>query len=399
MTVEHRITPPRSEADLSAVARMLSLAFAGPIEGTRQFIDNAQPENIRVLRRLDAAADAPLACFVRVPMGQFFGGRRVPMTGIAGVAVPPESRGQGTALELMREALREIARDGTPLSALYASTQTLYRQVGYEQAGHRFTIKLPLDRIGVRDRGMSVRELTMEDQPAIESCYRTFASAFDGLLDRGPYLWRRVRKNRDDAYNGFGVFSDAGELEGYLFMVQRRNMDTGRHDVVLSDLAYLTARAGRRVLGLLSDFATVGDAVIFHGGPIHPLLTLMPQQRYSVEKRDYWMLRIVNLQDAIAARGYAPGVHGQVHIHVTDDLLPDNAGSWTIAVAEGRGRAERGGTGPALRIDIRALAAMYSGLYSVRQARLAGLLDASDAELAGMEAIFQPSTPWMIDMF
>lgn len=397
MNSAFRTSAPRGESDLDAVARMLSLAFAGPIEGTRQFIDNAQSENIRVLR--SASAEAPLACYVRVPMGQFYGERSVPMLGIAGVAVPPESRGHGTALHLMREALREIASDGTPLSVLYASTQTLYRQVGYEQAGHRFTIRLPLDRIDIRDRSAAIRALTMEDQPAIESCYRAFSSAFDGMLDRGPYLWRRVRKNRDDAYNGFGVISDAGELIGYLFMSQRRNMDTGRHDVVLSDMAYSTPRAGRRLLGLLSDFATVGDAAIFHGGPIHPILTLMPQQRYSVEKRDYWMLRIVNLPEAIAARGYSPSAHGQAHIHVVDDLLTDNSGTWTVSVADGHGRATRGGSGPAVRVDIRALAAMYSGLYTARQARLAGLLDATESELASMEAIFQTSCPWMIDMF
>lgn len=393
------LTTPRGEADLVDVARMLSLAFAGPREGTRQFIDNAQPENIRILRLTNDPSARPQACFVRVPMGQYFGGKRVPMTGIAGVAVPPESRGGGLALTLMREALREIAAEGTPLSTLYASTQTLYRQVGYEQAGHRFQYRIPIERIAVRDRSMFVRPLTDDDQPAVEACCAAFARAFDGMLDRGPYLWRRVRRNRDDTYDGFGVFGDDGQFEGYLFMAQRRNVETGRHDLALSDLAYATPRAGRRLLGLLADFATVGDDVIFHGGPIHPLFTHMPQQRFTVQKRDYWMLRIVNLPAAIAARGFSASSRAAIHVHVVDDLLPENAGPWTIAIEGGRGQATRGGSGSPLHMNIRALAAIYAGLYSPTQARFAGLLEGDERTIAAADALFQPSCPWMTDMF
>lgn len=387
--------PPMDDGDVQAAARMLSLAFAASPEGASQWIDRAGREHLRILRD----EQGPGACFMRVPMGQYFGGRSVPMVGIAGVAVPPERRGSGLAISLMREALREIARERAPLSTLYASTQALYRQVGYEQAGHRFLYRFPLDRLGVRERAMAVKALAEDAQQAIVACASEFARAFDGTLDRGPYCWGRVRANRDERYDGFGVFADDGSLEGYVFLTQRRKVETGRAEITISDLAFTTARAGRRLLGLLADFATVGDDALLFAGPIHPLCTLMPQQRFSVEKRDYWMLRIVNLPAAIEARGFPCACRGAVTLDVRDDLLPENAGRWTISVADGRGRAEPGRDGPTLRLDIRGVAAIYSGFYSVRQAALVGLVEGDEDAFNRAEAVFPTSTPWMIDMF
>lgn len=61
---------------------------------------------------IDYACDgAPAASLVRVPVGQRFGGRSVPMLGIAGVAVPPERRGGGLARRLMADA---ISASNTP---------------------------------------------------------------------------------------------------------------------------------------------------------------------------------------------------------------------------------------------------------------------------------------------
>lgn len=376
------------------VARLLHHAFAGPVDGCLEWMRGAGFENFRVV----TDDGRTLGCLLRIPMGQFFGGRSVPMVGIAGVAVAPEARGAGVARWMMARAMRELRAEGVALSGLYASTQALYRQVGFEQAGHRSLITIPLATVGCRERAGEVRPLTDADEPARRACYRDFAARFNGLLDRGDYLWTRTRKNRETAYTGFGVFvGDA--IEGYAFVHQSRK-DSGRHNLVLSDLAYTTPAAGRRLLGFLSDFQTMADDLRFYAGPAHPLLTLMPLQKYAVERFEYWMTRLVDVRAALQARGYAPGVEASARFEITDESCPDNAGLWTLAVRRGAGRLDRGGSsGPLIRADIRGLAMLYTGFMSPHEAGLAGLLDATPPDLDAITPIFAGPTPWMTDMF
>src|ERR1700716_1195012 len=86
-----------AEKDMPSLARLISLAFGTPLEGVNTWLTNAGVHEVRVLR--EGAAD--VACALRVPMGQFFGGRSVPMMGVAGVAVAPEARGRGLATRIM----------------------------------------------------------------------------------------------------------------------------------------------------------------------------------------------------------------------------------------------------------------------------------------------------------
>ncbi len=377
-------------------ARLVNLAFAGPIEKSEEWLRLTGLEHVRALGE---RGRPPGASLLRVPMGQHFGGRSVPMVGIAGVAVAPESRGKGLARELMRRALTEIAAEGVPLSGLYASTQDLYRQVGYEQAGHRFEIRIPLHRIGVRERASEVRPLEEEDLSAVRACYEEFAGLFNGTLDRGPYCWGRVRELRGERYSGFGFFG-AGGLEGYLFLKQARKPESGRHDVLISDAAFRTPGAGRRMLGFLADFATTGDEAVLYGGPLHPLLSLMPQQHFDVRKRDYWMLRIVSVKGAIEGRGYSGSVGARFTLRVTDGLIAENEGAWDVHINGGRARVERGAPGGSeVRVGVNGLAAVYSGLYTAREAAVAGLVEGDGAGLDAMGAAFAGGTPWMSDMF
>src|SRR5690348_10269456 len=98
------------ESDWPAVTRLIVHAFAGTPEGTQDWLKFAGPEHVRVVQGETNGRSAGRACLLRVPMGQFFGGRSVPMLGIAGVGVAPEVRGRGVAKFMMQEAVREGAR-------------------------------------------------------------------------------------------------------------------------------------------------------------------------------------------------------------------------------------------------------------------------------------------------
>ena len=384
-----------TDTDLPAVARILSHAFAGTREGSAEWIQNAGLGHLRTLR---AAEGGPIeASLLRIPMGQYFGGRSVPLVGIAGVGVAPEARGRGIAGRLMAEAVREIAAEGVPLSGLYPATQPLYRRVGYEQAGHRFEYRLPVRNVDSRERGMRVRPVEPSDKAAIRECYAEFARRFDGPLERGEYLWGRVEKMRETVYYGFAAVNDSGAIEGYLYLAQTRKPERGRQDIAVSDIAFRTAAAGRRLLGFLADFSSMADDIVFFGGPMHPLCTLLAEQRYHVSIRDYWMIRVTDLPKAIAARGYRCE-SAEVHLDIRDDLLPQNAGKWVVRVRDGVGQAERGGRGD-LSLDVGALASFYTGLYTPEQLAMLGRCTGEATKLRAAAGLFAGTTPWMSDMY
>jgi predicted acetyltransferase len=384
-----------TDADLDAMTRISALSFAFPHEDSRQWIERSGIGAMRVIRDPAGAVAGQL---LRTRMGQFFGGRSVPMVGIAGVGVPPERRGTGVATTLMREALREIRHEGVPISTLYPATQPLYRRVGYEQAGSRFEVRLPIARIDVRDREMPVRPAEETDKPAIEACYRAAACHWEGWLDRGPYVWNRVWLPRGQVALGW-VIDGVGGIEGYVVLQQARpNPSHARHDVTLTDICFTTPGAGRRLLGFLADFGSMGLDVVFHCGPTHPLLICTIEQRWTITFRDYWMLRIVDVAAALEARGYPAGLNAELTLDVEDELFEDNGGRYTLRVRDGRGSVARGGDG-ALRLDVGALAALYAGYLTPGALRQVGRLAGDGTTLRMAAGMFAGGSPGMPDMF
>jgi predicted acetyltransferase len=391
--------------DLDTTARMIALAFGGTPEKSRDWLTSAGLDNLRIVRD----ADRTVATLLRIPMGTFFGGRSVPLLGIAGVAVAPEERGRGQAAFLMHSFVRSAYEEGWALAGLYASTHRLYRKFGYEHAGHRFCYNIPLVRIdadGPLSSGaaptddLRLTTLTEHDDPEIRACYSSFAAMYEGTLDRGPYIWSRIRKMRDDTYTGFGVRDGKGTLRGYLFMTQQRSSPSGRFSVALTDFVFNDEAAGRRLWGFLHDFSMMGEDLTFYGGPTHPALQLLRQQRHTVELKDDWLIRVIDVKRALESRGYSPAIRADLSLHITDDVIPENAGHWTLRIADGRATAEKSPTtSSTLRVTARGLATIYSGFNSARQAKLLGLADGDEPALAMADSVFARSTPWMSDMY
>lgn len=381
-------------AEHSAYTEMLNWAFVRPTTSVPMpsFIERIGAENVRVLRE----GGTPVGGLGLFPMGQWFGGQRIAMGGIAAVAVSPDRRGRGAATELMRAVVREMHAAGTPLSALYPATQPVYRRVGYELAGSRCLVTLPLGGIGLKEREPDVRPMTPADLPAMQALYRERARNSPGALDRYPLLWDRVLKPRGEPVPGFLVEVD-GRLEGYA-VISREVRESLSYNLWATDLAAVTPRAARRLLTLFADHRSLGENLEFHGGPVEPLLMLLPERGFKVETKWYWMLRVVDVPSALSGRGYPEGLETELHLAVTDDIIPENNGPFVLEVFGGRARVKPGGTG-SFRIDVRALASLYSGFLSPQQLVSLGKIEAPEVDLRRATACFAGPTPSMSDMF
>jgi GNAT superfamily N-acetyltransferase len=180
MPALRRFNPERDGTD---VYRAIALAFGGTPEGVGSYAQLVGTESLRVLDEVDGKPRAALAA---IPMGHWFGGRTVGSLGIAAVAVAPEARGGGRARRMMEAVVREAAADGFPLLSLFASTQALYRQVGFEQAGSKFETRIPLRQLTIGTRELPIEPVTalIDGQPneRLVRSYSKYAAAFEGCL-------------------------------------------------------------------------------------------------------------------------------------------------------------------------------------------------------------------------
>ncbi|HEY3245525.1 MAG TPA: GNAT family N-acetyltransferase [Phycisphaerae bacterium] len=384
--------PPRDDEEIARIGEVLAHAFLFPVERARAYLERGGLENVRVIRD---GGDVQGALLI-LPMGQWFGERAVPMAGIAAVGIAPDHRGRGAGTRLMRAVVEELHANGTPLSALYPATQPIYRRQGYEQAGMHFEVRLPTDHIHVHDRTLELRPTRPDDQPAIEELYRRSARRAPGNLERHHLIWHRVRESPEDKVQGFCVGRD-GQLEGYVYYMQKRASPRW-YSLHVTDYVAATPDAGRRLLAFFADHRSLADEVIWRSGPRDPLLMLLPEQRHSRTLQDYWMLRIVNVPAALQARGYAAQLSGELHLEVRDDVLPANGGRFVLEVADGQGHVRSGGRGE-LQMDVRGLAALYSGFLAPRDLAAAGYAAGSEDAYATAEAIFAGPAPWMRDHF
>jgi len=392
---------PMSPADLDAVIRSTSLAFGGPPEGVRDWLTKAGHEHMRVLRLAPGTAQ-PAASLLRIPMGHSFGGRSIPCVGIAGVAVTPEARGAGVASRMMLELVRELHREGVALSSLYPATVPLYQRAGYERTGYQFVYTIPIARLTIPRSTLKAREFTPDDLPAVRACYTEMARHHDGYLDRGPYVWDRVQNFRGTPYSGLVVEGPSGGIDGYVFFCQERPDNfNGRQSLKISDIAARTPQAGARALQLMAEYGSIAEEVTFSGGPAHHFITLIPEHRFQIRFKDYWMLRLTHVESALAGRGY-PEISAELTLHVSDEQIPENSGTYTLRVREGRAdvsRAARASNGPGLTLDTRALAALYTGFHTGQHLRQLGRLTGDDRSCSIAQALFSGATPSLVDFY
>ncbi len=390
--------------DLDRIGFLVSQAFGVDEEGCRKWIGETRGRQVRVVEC--TGASSPDACLILIPMGQFFGGRSVPMTGVAGVAVAPESRGSGIATHMMAESLREMRANGAAISTLFPATQPVYRKVGYEQAGALWTFSVDPSRLrGAREPQLQIQALSTNDRPRLEAGYKTFARSHEGFLDRADYIWDRVFSPRGQTAQGWAI-ADEDQIEGCIFTVRQPAESFTKRVLPLSDVWTNTPRAARRALAFLADHASVVREVVFHGPNPHPLLMALQEQVASVRVKDFWMLRIVDVIHALECRGYPPDTRSAVTLDIQDDLLPENSGVYRLSVDEGAGRVERASSSPTstrdarVRMDVRDLASMYCGFMSpFALAATTGRVQGDERGLESLAGLFGGGLPSMSDAF
>jgi len=272
---------------------------------------------------------------------QFFGGRAVPMGGVASVVVVPEERGRGIAPRMLAAALDLMAERGEVISTLGPATSWVYRKCGWELAGlYGVASVRTSDLVGLAEGPARERRATPDDRAGIVAVYERAAPASPGFLARPEWLWdERLADapNRyvyvvehDSAVAGYVTYTESAAARGY--------------SVWVDDLVAVDADSQRSLWRHLGAHAAQADRVTVAGVPLDVLAHLLPEQTIRPVGQQIWMTRVVDIAGAIERRGYAPAVRADVSFRLVDTMRAGNDGccgsAWPTAAA-GSSRSAR----------------------------------------------------------
>jgi predicted acetyltransferase len=332
--------------------------------------------------------------------GQWFGGRSVPMGGVATVVVRPEHRGEGVAARLLEEACVRMRERGLAVSTLHPATTRVYRSAGWEIGGDLASYRIPtraLERIprGEPDR---LRRITREEWPLVIACYDTVAPGHPGWLDRAEFWWDLFATDAfADQHFVYGVQGEDG-LDGFLAFRQEQSGEWG-YGIVVEELVARDATAALTLWHFLGTHAMQARRVTLVGGPVEPLLLVLPEQELQPVSNNRWMHRLVDTRAAIGARGFPPAVRAEVHLDVADRLAPWNDGRFVLTVEDGHGELTPGGTGD-VQLAVNAFSALSTGFAGATALAEAGVLHhGSPADRAALDAVFAGPRPTILDEF
>ena len=387
----------------SAWARSGSLAFSNDPDTIKEYLNRLDRE--KWCRVLVDENDELIATLMSTRIGMFICGSRVSAEAVGFVSIPPEHRGKRASVELMHHHLREAHENGSALSLLYSSRARTYRRVGYEIAGRRSLIEIPLRSLRSRlyegADTVSVRAMEDADLAAIRAFYCEQAQAINGNLDRDDWFWGYTLGTYQKRMRPVFVFEREGVITGYMVITNDADREGHKmgstleiHDLMLAD-----APTARAMIRFLSGFSSTRGIAMLPGDLSHPLLDHIDELWYKVERSYLWFVRVLSLEKAIAERGFNPCLRGEVMIEIEDDLFEHNRGVWKFVVENGKGRAERADSDAQIHMSIDAVGPVFTGFTSASQLAKNDRIQGSREAIETLDGLFAAPTPWMPDDF
>jgi len=344
-----------------------------------------------------------VASLVLYPLEAWVRGEPLAIAGVGSVAVSPEHRRRGLGDQLMRSALRELARHGPAFSMLYAFRQSYYRRLGYGVIERVHPLSLAPANLPASDEARRVRRLAPADRPAVEALYDRVARRGHFALTRARAWWRE----RLWIYPGDWVVYEGkrGALEGYLHYEADASNGPFRLALTVDELVAATPAAHT---GLVGHLASLADQVteIDYAAPTDAAWLEIPHTAQSLRggaEIGFYndaggvaagaMLRVHDVRAALAVLPVSRLAAGEVVIEVEDPVLPANARAWRVRARGGRLAAgpagsARGKRTPRLGVSAAMLGPLLAGTLDPVRAAETGLIE-SDGGAEAVELWFR----------
>lgn len=323
------------------------------------------------------------------------GNRTMEMFGVEGVAVHPEARGGGLLSPLFRAGFDRARQLGQPISILFPTAAGIYRRFGYEVVGSLEQREIAVSALAKvkAPQGISLRRAANEDLGELRRLYAAWAAERLGPLTRvrpsapilsGDYLASPAAVTV--------AIDTTGEIVGSVRWTRGTGYDPATSIIEVEDLIGLTFDATRALWRFLGTFDSVSGRVNVELPSGDGSLTALPAEPAPAVKEHRYMLALVDIPAALAARRGLPGLTAQLPFGVTGGFADDADGHYVLEVAGDELRCSRTPSGAGPTFHARGLAALYGGAQRCAGLRAGGVLDGPAGQDALWDALFNVPT-------
>lgn len=305
-----------------------------------------------------------IASFLRmVRYKVWVGGGEMQMGGIGAVSTWADAQGRGYAGELMRRSVRIMRDRGDAVSALYPFSHRYYGKFGWASMGERivYADARQNDFVPHEEKSL-VRWCSGEDDIGLlDAAYREYSQRYNGMTIRPRERWAGLLRSLQEQNGQAYIIVKDEKPIGYFFC-EHLPGKPGGHETVVRDFACVTPDAYRAMFGFLAALPT-NVVKMTVSAPILPNLASYYKEPFITMK---WTLpfqyRVLDVERAIAARGFGLEAKGRLRIKIHDDCGDWNEGVWEIEVEKGKGMAKKtGGKKSDVEMTIQDFSNLYMG--------------------------------------
>lgn len=385
-----------TERDFEAALDVRNRSFGILPPADRPWWERAQRQAIETHRAVAVFDGDQLVAHAKArPFQQVWGGRPLPMGGVAGVVVAPEYRRRGVGSLLMRGLTDRMVELGDAVSALYPATMPPYRKLGWELAGaqHRYSFPsaaLRLLESVARTPPVPVRRVGPDESAELVELVRRHHARH---RSSGPRVYTEADLRRELSEPDVFAYRTEDGLALY---------EWSGGDLTVSCVFAEREESLRALWSVVGSGSSVAPTVHAYLAPHDALPLLLAEKAGHDVRVERWMFRVLDPAAAVAGRGFPSGLDLDVTLTLEDPVLPDASGTWRLIVADGRGALEQvgGQRSPwdGIRLGPRGFAALYAGTPPA-VLRSAGLASGGAPEAdAALEAAFA-AQPYLLEYF
>jgi predicted acetyltransferase len=370
---------PLTPDDIDQAAHLEAVAFYNP--PTPERADSLR-RTFPLQRTLGAIVNGRLVADVRsVPLVRRINGRGVAYGTVGPVATLAEHRRKGYVDRLMRMTLEHMRERGVSLSGLHTPHDALYRRYGYERAEGNKRYVFRAKDVSLRFHGQpgSLERVEASDWQRLDDVYRRYAGPRNGPLGRSELWWREavLFNYHENRFNGAYLWLDsAGEAQGFFIYTWSRapgDLDGG-NDILVRDFVSLTPDAYLALWQHLLTHDIARRIVLYVAADDHFSDLVVDPWKIAVERSEAAMIRIVDVERALAERPYCGRGAVSFTMHISDPSALWNEGTWRVRAGRRRMRAERTRAKPDVELSVNFLAPLYTGFLRADHAVEAGML-------------------------
>jgi predicted acetyltransferase len=329
---------------------------------------------------------------------QFFGGSPVPSACLGAGCVAPEERGHHLAARMTAERLRPLREQGAVISTNSTSSNGYARRLGWEAPVQVFAWTVATDDLKRSFTGddFEIEHGLTEDAQTLQ---RDLARQWNGPLLR-PAWWSPWKQNKS-ALTTYRFNRPGHSTAGVLSLATKRRERHGM-SLVVHDFWAASQPAAAAMLAFLGRHNTRAETIEFRRGALPPYPTLLHnlhRYRPSAESWHPWMLRILDIPEAIRLRGWPADLTTAVPIEIENET-GDALDRWMFQVKAGAAEITPTHIEGQVTFTRPQLAVWYAGGYrSATSARMAGVHAESEPALAALVRTTADLEPWLPDHF